>query len=249
MTKQLALVALLAASAVSAETLQGQITDPALRRKTQLVYVESAPGKFPPPPGLKKAMAEAGDEAGQAPKAKANKSKSKRKLVFLLAGGVVLLAILGGGFVAYQKLTAPPPEPPRKPRPVAKPAEPKPVPVDTAAVPETKPVPTEAAKSAEAKPAETAAAVPPEVKPAEEVKPVVPPPPPPPSVPFRSWVENLQIRGMRGGANPRVFIGNSSYGRGDLVNPNLGIVFEGVDEATHQLIFKDKTGAQIQRRQ
>ena len=49
MTKQLVLVALLAASAVSAETIQGQITDPGLRRKTQLVYVESAPGKFPPP--------------------------------------------------------------------------------------------------------------------------------------------------------------------------------------------------------
>ena len=42
------LAALLAAFAASAETLTGQITDPALRRKTQLVYVESVPGTHAP---------------------------------------------------------------------------------------------------------------------------------------------------------------------------------------------------------
>ena len=43
------LAVLLAASAASAETVTGQITDPGLRRKTQLVYLETVPGKFPPP--------------------------------------------------------------------------------------------------------------------------------------------------------------------------------------------------------
>jgi plastocyanin len=40
---------LLAASAASAETLTGTIDDPSLRRKIDLVYVESAPGQYPPP--------------------------------------------------------------------------------------------------------------------------------------------------------------------------------------------------------
>jgi plastocyanin len=46
-----ALIALLlaAAGAARAGTLAGQIDDPALRRKVQLVYVETAPGQFPAP--------------------------------------------------------------------------------------------------------------------------------------------------------------------------------------------------------
>ena len=45
----IALAALLASAAASAETLTGQFSDPALRRKAQLVYIESAPGRFAPP--------------------------------------------------------------------------------------------------------------------------------------------------------------------------------------------------------
>ena len=45
----IALAALLACTAASAETLTGQIADPSLRRKAQLVYLETAPGKFAPP--------------------------------------------------------------------------------------------------------------------------------------------------------------------------------------------------------
>lgn len=44
-----ALVLFLTAAAARAGTLTGQIEDPALRRKTTLVYVETAPGKFAPP--------------------------------------------------------------------------------------------------------------------------------------------------------------------------------------------------------
>ena len=40
------LLAAIAAGAVNAETLSGRIEDPGLRRKTALVYVDAAPGKF-----------------------------------------------------------------------------------------------------------------------------------------------------------------------------------------------------------
>jgi plastocyanin len=44
-----ALIALcLCATAARAGTITGQIDEPALRRKTQLVYLEQVPGKFPP---------------------------------------------------------------------------------------------------------------------------------------------------------------------------------------------------------
>ncbi|MFL5250453.1 MAG: hypothetical protein ACJ79M_02710 [Myxococcales bacterium] len=43
------LVLALAASAVRAGTLNVQIDDPGLRRKTTLVYIEAVPGKFSPP--------------------------------------------------------------------------------------------------------------------------------------------------------------------------------------------------------
>ncbi len=39
----------LAAPLARAEALNGSIDDPGLRRKTQLVYIESVPGKFTPP--------------------------------------------------------------------------------------------------------------------------------------------------------------------------------------------------------
>ena len=82
----------------------------------------------------------------------------------------------------------------------------------------------------------------------EEVKPAAPPPPPPASVAFRGWVENLKIGGVRGGSSPRIFVGGTSYKPGDLVNPQLGITFESYNEGTRMLVFKDKTGATVQRR-
>ena len=43
------LLTLAAAASASAETLTGKIEDPSLRRKATLVYLETAPGTFPPP--------------------------------------------------------------------------------------------------------------------------------------------------------------------------------------------------------
>lgn len=46
----------------------------------------------------------------------------------------------------------------------------------------------------------------------------------------------------------RVFIGGTSFQKGDLVNPQLGITFEGYNPETRLLTFKDKTGAKVDRR-
>lgn len=78
--------------------------------------------------------------------------------------------------------------------------------------------------------------------------PPLPPPPPPPSAAFKSWVINLKIRGVRGGDAQRVFIDRTSYAPGDLVNPQLGIMFAGYNEETRMIIFQDKTGATFERR-
>jgi hypothetical protein len=137
-------------------------------------------------------------------------------------------------------------------------AEPAEAPATEAPVAETPAKPAEAvpaetkpadAKPADAKPGEPAAvATTPVPKPVEEVKPPPPKPPPPASVAFRGWVENLKISGVRGGTNPRVFVGKSSYLRGDLVNPQLGIIFEEYNPETRVITFKDKTGARVERR-
>jgi hypothetical protein len=106
-----------------------------------------------------------------------------------------------------------------------------------ASAPETKP--------AEVKPAEVAPAEPVAVTPPA---PVAPPPPPPASMQFKAAIEALKISGVRGGANPRVFIERTSYGVGDIVNPQLGITFAGYSAQTHMLSFKDGTGAIVERR-
>ncbi|MBA4135949.1 MAG: hypothetical protein C0518_01380 [Opitutus sp.] len=71
---------------------------------------------------------------------------------------------------------------------------------------------------------------------------------PPASAAFRSWVQNLKISGVRAGASPRVFIERTAYGPGDLVNPQLGISFESYNAETRMLVFKDKSGALVERR-
>ena len=61
-------------------------------------------------------------------------------------------------------------------------------------------------------------------------------------------MENLRIRGVRAGAATRVFIDRTSYAVGDLVNPTLGITFDGYNAETRMLTFKDGTGAKVDRR-
>lgn len=72
--------------------------------------------------------------------------------------------------------------------------------------------------------------------------------PPPASATFKAWVQNAKVSGVRAGANPRVFIERTAYAQGDLVNPQLGIVFDGYDAETRLLRFKDASGAVVERR-
>lgn len=214
-----------------------------------------APGKFPPPPGLKKALDEASQEAAKGGKAAAG---SKKKSFMLVGGLIALLLVAGGGFMAYQKLTEEPPPAPR-PKLVAKPVAPQ-----GQAVASAQKV-IEQAKAQAAEPINeilkeepkgavdaTVVAKDPviavQAKPVEPAKPSGPLPPPAPTTAFRGWVENLKISGMRGGANPKIFVGGNTYQPGDLINPQLGIVFEEYVEETRTLVFKDKTGAKLEKR-
>jgi hypothetical protein len=53
---------------------------------------------------------------------------------------------------------------------------------------------------------------------------------------------------LRVGVNTRVFLGGTAYMVGDLVNPQLGISFDGYSPETRMLRFKDKAGATVERR-
>jgi hypothetical protein len=149
----------------------------------------------------------------------------------LIGGGVGALLVLGVAAFFLMKPKEVPPPPPR-PKPVVKPVVEKP----------KEPVPAPVVQAPVAKPAEPVVAAP--VVPAAPV--VVPPPVA--TVAFKAWVENLKIMGVRAGSNPRVFIGGTAYAPGDLVNPQMGISFEGYVPETRMLIFKDKSGAKVERR-
>jgi hypothetical protein len=45
-----------------------------------------------------------------------------------------------------------------------------------------------------------------------------------------------------------VLISNTAYAPGDLVNPQLGIRFVSYNPATRILVFRDGTGASVERR-
>ncbi len=172
-------------------------------------------------------------------------------------GAFAVLLVLGGAFYTYKKLTAEPPPPPPRPKPVVKAAPPPPSPAATtakamvekakeeAAAPLNEVLQADRPKPAPvaAKPAET----PVPVKPAPAVE--APPSAPEASVAFKAWVENVRISGIsqRAGKPVRIEIGHTAYVTGDLVNPQLGIVFESYIPATRMLVFSDKSGAKVER--
>jgi hypothetical protein len=186
------------------------------------------PGNFPPPPGSENRPVPPWSQPKVAAKG------SGGKFVKLGLVGLIVVAILGGGFFAYKKFLAR--RLPAEPVVASKPPE-----ASAPAVEETK---------AETPPVEAApkATVPIVGKAPPAPKPVEADEPPPPSAAFKAWVDNLRVGGVRAGANTRVFIGGTAYAPGEMVNPQLGITFEGYNAETRHLIFKDKTGATIQRR-
>ena len=66
-----------------------------------------------------------------------------------------------------------------------------------------------------------------------------------PTTDFRRWAADLAVRGIRQGEITRVFINDLAIDIGDIVNHQLGITFEGLDEADTVLIFSDTTGALV----
>lgn len=187
---------------------------------------------FPPPPGNFPPPATAPGKPTP-PWARPPAASSSKKNIVRLGGGVIaVLLILGGVFVGYRKFAAKAPAPPK----IAEKAPVKPV-------AEEKPAPEKVEPAKEPVPASVERVVEPEPVP-EPVEVA----PPPPSVAFRAWVDNLRVSGVRTGSETRVFIGGQSYEAGEIVNPQLGITFESYNSETRRLIFRDKTGATVERR-
>jgi hypothetical protein len=154
-------------------------------------------------------------------------------------GGVVLLAAAGGYY--FFVLTAEPePLPVRaaiKPlTPPVKPAEP----VDSAATPALAAVTEVKSPSlpegAVIEPVVKAPTAPVAPKPAKAL--VATPA-------FRVWVENVRITGVAAGNAPRAIINGRLVRPGDLIDPEEGIVFDGLDTEQKKVIFKIKSGATL----
>jgi 2-oxoglutarate dehydrogenase E2 component (dihydrolipoamide succinyltransferase) len=64
---------------------------------------------------------------------------------------------------------------------------------------------------------------------------------------FRSWVAGAKIGGVFQGASPRVLINGRTVRAGTTVDETLGIVFDSVNAANKTIIFKDSTGAVVER--
>lgn len=210
-------------------------------------------GKFPPPPGAKKPSEGAPEKVESAAK------PAGRKKLLLIGGGVLGVAMLGAGYFLFLQSPAEPPLPPPKRALPAVVANPTSVPGQAVSAAQTavakaneQMAPLNEAIAADQpavgsapvpEPATVAAAAPPPVEVAEIDRTPIPP-----SVAFREWVANLRIGSVRTGAKPRILLDRTSYDVGDTVNQQLGITFEGYNPDTRMIIFKDRSGAIVERR-
>ncbi len=65
---------------------------------------------------------------------------------------------------------------------------------------------------------------------------------------FRSFVANAKVSGVFQGTPARAVINGKLTRAGEVVDPALGISFDGVDSDRRQLVFKDRAGATVSRR-
>jgi hypothetical protein len=63
---------------------------------------------------------------------------------------------------------------------------------------------------------------------------------------FRTYVANLHVTGAAGGSAQRALINGRLIRKGEMVDSNLGVTFEGVQGS--ELVFKDRSGAIVKRR-
>ncbi|WP_438480375.1 hypothetical protein [Oleiharenicola lentus] len=218
---------------------------------TAIRQASSSP--FPPPTAQ---FPTPGAKDGASGAAVKGKSGGSRKMVLAL----LLVVVAGGGYFAYTHFLAEPAPEPLPPRKLAA----NPTTAQGQAVAKVQDLtkqaeaqvnatvneimPDEAAKAAASNPATTPNAV--STAPSPNVIGATPPPAPAPvaSIAFKGWVENLRIGAVVGGTTPKVFIGSTAYVVGDLVNPQLGILFESYHLETRTLTFRDRTGARVTKR-
>lgn len=65
---------------------------------------------------------------------------------------------------------------------------------------------------------------------------------------FRAFVTNARISGIFQGNPARAVINGKLSRAGEVVDPGLGITFEGLDDGRKNLVFKDRSGAKVTRR-
>lgn len=231
-------------------------------------------GSMPPPPKV----AATGPAPGEAPKSASEQRRARRKRFALYGGLTALVVFAGLGTGLWLMLDQPEPPVIVRPRVVPKPAAaasspgqnsgPSSAPTPSAAPAAPGPISRTKATIAavqsgrmdptsEVVEAATAAPGPSAGAPATPSGSVVPssarlasePAGAPLANPaFRAWVQNVRISGVRAGTSPRVFIERTAYAQGDLVNPQLGVVFDGYNPETRLLRFKDASGAIVERR-
>jgi hypothetical protein len=66
-----------------------------------------------------------------------------------------------------------------------------------------------------------------------------------PSPEFQDWVGEVRINSVREGNPARAFINSILVKQGDVVNPQMGITFRGIDADQNLLIFEDASGAVV----
>ena len=173
-------------------------------------------------------------------------------MILIGGGAAAVLALVAVWFVFLKAPDAPPPPPPKKAAPpaaqlAAKPTTPQGQAVAAAQQAAAKAQEQLAPLNEVLKADQPAATTPVVAAPAPLPAPVVPSGPPPPSPTFRAWVVDLRIN-VRTGVKPRIQIERTTYDVGDTVNQTLGITFVGYNAETRVILFKDKSGAIVERR-
>lgn len=65
---------------------------------------------------------------------------------------------------------------------------------------------------------------------------------------FKSFVGQMQINGVFQGTPARALINGHTVREGELVEPNLGIYFDHINAETKVIIFRDRSGATVERK-
>ncbi len=174
----------------------------------------------------------------------ATRARRKSRIVLAIAGGGAI-AFVAAAYFAFPRLIA---RQLKQDQAAARPGQGT-MPASRVEPDSAPPPPASAAKAAAA-PVSPAEAPPPAVNALEHkaavTAAVVAPPEPSPE--FRAWVQAAKIAGLRTGDSPRLLIAGAAFRTGDVLNHELGIAFAGYDTERRVLLFKDASGATVERR-